>query len=71
VTGVAEVRTERLVLRPIEREDLDAFAEMFADPEVVQFIGLGDVATPPSPRSGSRSRSRSNATGSRAGTCGP
>lgn len=46
MTGVAEIRTERLVLRPVEHEDLDAFAEMFADPDVVQFIGDGDVATP-------------------------
>jgi RimJ/RimL family protein N-acetyltransferase len=45
VNEVAEIRTERLVLRPIEREDLDAFAEMFADPEVVRFIGDGEVAS--------------------------
>jgi ribosomal-protein-alanine N-acetyltransferase len=45
VTDVKEIRTERLVLRPIAREDLDAFAAMFADPEVVRFIGDGTVAT--------------------------
>lgn len=45
MTDADEIRTERLVLRPIVREDLDAFAEMFADPEVVRFIGDGSVAT--------------------------
>jgi RimJ/RimL family protein N-acetyltransferase len=45
VTDVEEIRTERLLLRPIAREDLDAFAEMFEDPEVVRFIGGGSVAT--------------------------
>jgi RimJ/RimL family protein N-acetyltransferase len=45
VTDVEEIRTERLVLRPIAREDIDAFAEMFADPEVVRFIGDGTIAT--------------------------
>jgi [ribosomal protein S5]-alanine N-acetyltransferase len=45
VTDVEEIRTERLVLRPIAREDLDPFAAMFADPEVVRFVGDGTVAT--------------------------
>jgi RimJ/RimL family protein N-acetyltransferase len=45
VTELEEIRTERLVLRPISREDLDAYAAMFADPEVVRFIGDGTVAT--------------------------
>lgn len=45
MTDVGEIRTERLVLRPIAREDLDAFAAMFADPEVVRFIGDGTAAT--------------------------
>jgi ribosomal-protein-alanine N-acetyltransferase len=45
VTDVEEIRTERLVLRPIARQDLDAFAGMFADPAVVRFIGDGTVAT--------------------------
>ncbi len=35
---VEEIRTERLILRPIALEDLDAFAEIYADPEVVRFI---------------------------------
>ncbi|HJS25809.1 MAG TPA: GNAT family N-acetyltransferase [Actinomycetota bacterium] len=46
MTDVEEIRTERLLLRPIARKDLDAFAAMFADPEVVRFIGDGTVATP-------------------------
>jgi RimJ/RimL family protein N-acetyltransferase len=45
VTELEEITTERLILRPIVREDLDAFAEMFADPEVVRFIGDGEAAT--------------------------
>lgn len=45
MTDVEEIRTERLLLRPIARVDLDAFAAMFADPEVVRFIGDGTVAT--------------------------
>jgi ribosomal-protein-alanine N-acetyltransferase len=34
-----QIRTERLVLRPIESEDLDAYAGMYADPEVVRYLG--------------------------------
>jgi RimJ/RimL family protein N-acetyltransferase len=45
VTGQGELRTERLILRPIERGDLDAYVSMFADPEVVRFIGDGTVAS--------------------------
>ncbi len=41
-----EIRTERLVLRPIEREDAGAFARLYSDPEVVRFVGDGTVATP-------------------------
>ncbi|MCI0632796.1 MAG: GNAT family N-acetyltransferase [Actinobacteria bacterium] len=33
-----EIRTGRLTLRPILAEDLDAYAAMYADPEVVRFI---------------------------------
>lgn len=33
--------TERLILRPPTPEDLDAFAAIFADPEVMRFIGDG------------------------------
>jgi RimJ/RimL family protein N-acetyltransferase len=35
------IPTERLVLRPFKASDLDAFAEMNADPEVVTFLGNG------------------------------
>jgi RimJ/RimL family protein N-acetyltransferase len=35
------IPTERLVLRPFKASDLDACAEMNADPEVVAFLGNG------------------------------
>jgi ribosomal-protein-alanine N-acetyltransferase len=35
------IETERLVLRPLEPGDLDGFAPIFADPEVMRFIGDG------------------------------
>ena len=35
------LETERLLLRPFEQGDLDAFAEVCADPEVMRFIGSG------------------------------
>jgi RimJ/RimL family protein N-acetyltransferase len=35
------LETERLLLRPFRDDDLDAFAEMTADPEVMRFIGDG------------------------------
>ena len=40
-----ELRTERLTLRPVALEDLDGYAAMFADPEVVRFLGDGTTAT--------------------------
>jgi ribosomal-protein-alanine N-acetyltransferase len=39
------VGTDRLILRPLEAADLDAFARMFADPEVVRYVGDGTTAT--------------------------
>lgn len=44
MTDVEEIRTDRLVLRPIALEDLDAYAAIYADPEVVRFIG-GETST--------------------------
>ncbi len=35
------IETERLILRPLEPGDLDAFAPIYADPEVMRFIGDG------------------------------
>jgi RimJ/RimL family protein N-acetyltransferase len=35
------LETERLVLRPFAERDLDAFAAMYADPEVVRHLGDG------------------------------
>ncbi len=37
------LETERLLLRGWERRDLDAHAEMSADPEVMRFLGEGRV----------------------------
>ncbi len=39
-----EIRTERLILRPIELADVDAFARIHADAEVVRHIGDGATA---------------------------
>ncbi len=33
------LETERLILRPYRPEDFDAYAEMWADPDVVRFMG--------------------------------
>jgi RimJ/RimL family protein N-acetyltransferase len=41
---VTRLETDRLVLRPPEPEDLDAFAAIFADPEVIRHLG-GSVRT--------------------------
>ncbi len=38
------IRTERLLLRPMELGDLDGYARVLADPEVVRFIGDGTTA---------------------------
>ena len=35
------LETERLVLRPISAEDVDAFAAFYADPEVMRYLGVG------------------------------
>jgi len=43
--AVAEIRTERLILRPIAVEDVVPFAHMFADRQVVRFISDGSTAT--------------------------
>lgn len=43
--AVAEIRTERLILRPIALEDLDAYAAIYADPDVVRFLSDGETAT--------------------------
>lgn len=39
------LETERLILRPSEAEDFDAFCEMYADEQTMKF--LGGVQTPP------------------------
>lgn len=35
------LETERLILRQFQQSDLDAYAEMCADPEVMRYIGEG------------------------------
>ncbi|HEU4355276.1 MAG TPA: GNAT family N-acetyltransferase [Actinomycetota bacterium] len=40
-----ELRTERLVLRPLMPEDLEHYVALYADPDVVRYIGDGSVAT--------------------------
>ena len=36
---IPTIETERLVLRPFRREDFDTYVDMWADPDVVRFIG--------------------------------
>jgi RimJ/RimL family protein N-acetyltransferase len=36
--------TDRLLMRPFVEDDLDAYAAMMADPEVVAFLGHGPLA---------------------------
>lgn len=43
--AVPVITTERLVLRGWEDRDLDAYATLCADPEVMRYIGLGDPQT--------------------------
>jgi RimJ/RimL family protein N-acetyltransferase len=43
---VGALRTERLELRPVAPEDLEDYIAMYADPEVVRYLGDGAVATP-------------------------
>jgi len=38
---MTELETDRLLLRPYSMDDLDFFASLWADPEVVRFIGEG------------------------------
>src|ERR1700731_1679685 len=39
--NIPVIVTERLLLRPFDASDLDSFAKMNADPEVVAFLGHG------------------------------
>lgn len=41
---VDPIRTARLMLRSMAQEDLDGYARLFADPEVVRFIADGTTA---------------------------
>jgi RimJ/RimL family protein N-acetyltransferase len=40
-----EIETDRLLLRQFTLDDLDALAQIFADPEVVQHLGSGQPAS--------------------------
>jgi RimJ/RimL family protein N-acetyltransferase len=40
---IPTLRTERLALRAFRADDLDAFAAMSADPDVMRFIGSGET----------------------------
>jgi len=42
---IPTLRSERLVLRPPREDDLDASAAMYADPEVMRYLGDGHVFT--------------------------
>lgn len=39
MTDIPVLETERLILRGFRREDFDAYAAMWADPEVIRYIG--------------------------------
>jgi RimJ/RimL family protein N-acetyltransferase len=41
------LETERLTLRMLRESDLDAYAEMLADPEVMRYIGPGQTLSRP------------------------
>jgi RimJ/RimL family protein N-acetyltransferase len=41
MADIPTIETERLVMRPWREEDLDAYAEMCADREVMRYIGSG------------------------------
>src|SRR5829696_4722730 len=38
---IPTLATERLILRPFRDEDLDTYAEICADPEVMRYLGDG------------------------------
>ena len=38
---IPQVFTQRLLLRKFQQEDLDAYAQMCGDPEVMRYIGNG------------------------------
>ncbi len=40
-----EIETDRLLLRQFKMDDLDALAKLFADPEVVKYLGSGEPAS--------------------------
>ena len=45
MAGLPSLETKRLVLRPPVPEDADALAPMYADPEVMRYVGDGNALT--------------------------
>jgi len=45
IVDIPTLRTARLVLRPLSIEDLDAYAAMQANPEVMRYLGTGETRT--------------------------
>ncbi len=43
IIDIPTLRTDRLVLRPFSADDLDAYAAMQANPEVMRFLGTGET----------------------------
>jgi len=43
--AASEIRTARLILRRIVLDDVDAYARLYAEPEVVRYLGDGTVST--------------------------
>ena len=39
------LETERLLLRPLTMDDLDVYADFYADPEVTRYLGSGQTMT--------------------------
>jgi RimJ/RimL family protein N-acetyltransferase len=44
-TATPTLHTERMVLRPFRPEDLDGYAAMLANPNVMRFLGTGQTRT--------------------------
>lgn len=42
---IPTLRTDRLILRAFRPDDLDAYASMQADPEVMRYLGTGVTRT--------------------------
>lgn len=45
INDIPSLRTDRLLLRPFRATDLDAYAAMLANPEVMRYLGTGETRT--------------------------